>query len=159
MHQHFLCSWDLEIPCQVLVEADSATITSAAIAQTVEEEPQELSDAVVLSLPVYLPVVPEEVVDAGVLESGDAYVGQKVVRSDSMVVTYGHLRVQVSRDPRVQLSGVATCMWRYWMDCSEQLSSSVIALVHIFNQEGIITGVGISLSLSMTHTHSLSLSL
>lgn len=148
---------DVEVPCHVLVEAASATISSAAFAHTVEEVPQELTDAVVLTLPVYLPVVPEEVVDAGILESGDAYVGQKVVRSDSMVVTYGHLRVQASRDPGVQLSGVVTSLWNYWMDCTEQLSSTIIALSYVHDQEGIIEGVSREEILKRIHDKLLSL--
>ena len=79
--------------------------------------------------------------DAGVLEAGEQLKGQKVVRSDAMITTYGHIRLEVSRAQMSQLSGMASYLWSYWMDCTEQLSSTIVALTHVFHHEAALSGV------------------
>ena len=134
---------DLEVHCTVQEESDEATVTSSAFARTLGDASEMFSDAILLKLPVYLPVIPEEIVDAGVLEAGEQLKGQKVVRSDAMITTYGHIRLEVSRAQMSQLSGMASYLWSYWMDCTEQLSSTIVALTHVFHHETALSGVSL----------------
>ena len=58
-----------------------------------------------------------------------------------MLPNYGYLRAQVSRNPGVQLAGPVTMLYRYIMDCTEQLASIVAALSASIRYPGLVPDV------------------